>query len=91
MSRTGEHGEQYVAWAWAVNGFFSVIGSVLTTILAMELGFSRVQLLALAVYVVAALAYAALRRAIPVGLGGEEGDSLGDDAETGEPELLAPV
>ena len=34
-----DHGEEYVAWAWAVNGFFSVIGSVLTTILSMTFGF----------------------------------------------------
>ena len=36
--------EEYVAWAWAVNGFFSVIGSVLTTILSMTFGFRLVQL-----------------------------------------------
>ncbi len=62
-----EHGEEYVAWAWAVNGFFSVIGSVLTTILSMSLGFRTVQGLAFAVYVIAAIAFArlptALRRA----------------------------
>jgi hypothetical protein len=28
-----------VAWAWATNGFFSVIGSVATTMLAMTFGF----------------------------------------------------
>jgi hypothetical protein len=62
-----EHGEEYVAWAWAVNGFFSVIGSVLTTILSMALGFRTVQALALVVYAIAAIAFArlpmALRRA----------------------------
>jgi spermidine synthase len=54
------HGEEYVAWAWAVNGFFSVIGSVLTTILSMALGFRVVQLAAFAVYAVAALAFTRL-------------------------------
>ena len=54
-SRTQPHGEEYVAWAWAVNGFFSVIGSVLTTILSMTFGFRAVQFVALGVYVVAAL------------------------------------
>ena len=29
-----DHPDEYIAWAWAVNGFFSVIGSVLTTILS---------------------------------------------------------
>jgi MFS family permease len=51
-----EHGDEYVAWSWAVNGFFSVIGSVLTTILAMTFGFRLVQLFALVVYAVAGLA-----------------------------------
>jgi hypothetical protein len=60
-----DHGEQYVAWSWAVNGFFSVIGSVLTTILSMSFGFRAVQTLALLTYGVAVLAYARLRRATP--------------------------
>jgi hypothetical protein len=51
------HGEEYVAWAWAVNGFFAVIGSVLTTILSMALGFRTVQFAALAVYAIAVLAF----------------------------------
>jgi MFS family permease len=46
---------EYVAWGWAVNGFASVIGSVLTTILAMAFGFQAVLVLGLAVYVVALL------------------------------------
>src|SRR5262249_55294781 len=54
------HGEQYVAWAWAVNGFFAVIGSVLTTILSMALGFRLVQFLGLAVYAIAAFAFTRL-------------------------------
>jgi hypothetical protein len=57
-----EHGEEYVAWAWAVNGFFSVIGSVLTTILSMALGFRAVQFAALAIYAVAVVAFTRLPR-----------------------------
>jgi spermidine synthase len=53
------HAEEYVAWAWAVNGFFSVVASVLATLLSMTFGFEAVMLLALAIYVVA---IAALRR-----------------------------
>jgi hypothetical protein len=52
-----DHGDQYVAWAWAVNGFFSVIGSVLTTILSMSFGFRAVQYGALALYVAAGLTF----------------------------------
>jgi hypothetical protein len=61
LSGRGED-EEHVAWAWAVNGFFSVIGSVLTTILSMTYGFRSVQVGAFAVYVVAALAFSRLRR-----------------------------
>ena len=48
-----------------MNGFFSVIGSVLTTILSMTFGFRAVQLGALGIYALATLAFARLRRAVP--------------------------
>jgi glucan phosphoethanolaminetransferase (alkaline phosphatase superfamily) len=60
VSGMGNDGESYTAWAWAVNGFFSVIGSVLTTILAMEFGFSKVQVLAWIVYAIAVVAFVRL-------------------------------
>jgi spermidine synthase len=52
------HAGEYVAWAWAVNGFFSVVSSVLATLLSMTFGFSAVLVAALAVY---AVGIAALR------------------------------
>ncbi len=58
--RLTDHGAEYVAWSWAVNGFFSVIGAVLTTILSMQFGFRTVQFLALALYAVAVLAFTRL-------------------------------
>lgn len=48
--------EQYVAWGWAVNGFASVIGSVLATIVAMSYGFQLVLYVAFAIYVLALFA-----------------------------------
>jgi hypothetical protein len=57
VSRLTPYAEEYVAWGWAVNGFFSVIGSVLTTMLSMTFGFRAVQLGAVAMYAVAVLAY----------------------------------
>jgi spermidine synthase len=61
------HGREYVAWAWAVNGFFSVVASILATMLSMSFGFRAVLLLALAVYAigVAALLRMPGRRAAP--------------------------
>ena len=42
-----------VAWCWAVNGFFSVIGSSVTTILSMAAGFNQTLLIGLSMYVAA--------------------------------------
>ncbi len=36
------HSREYVAWGWAINGFFSVIGSTLTTMVSMTFGFRAV-------------------------------------------------
>jgi hypothetical protein len=44
-----------VAWCWAVNGFFSVIGSSVTTILSMSVGFNQTLLTGVGLYVVAVL------------------------------------
>jgi Spermine/spermidine synthase domain len=45
-----------VAWCWAVNAFFSVLGASLTTIVSMTWGFDRAVLAGLVLYVVAAAA-----------------------------------
>jgi len=42
-------------WAWAVNGFASVIGAVLGTCLAISLGFTALILAALTCYILAAI------------------------------------
>ena len=39
VSRMTEARREYVAWGWAVNGFSSVVGAVLATILSMTFGF----------------------------------------------------
>jgi hypothetical protein len=57
------HAETFVAWGWAVNGFFSVIGSVLTTVLSMTHGFRVVLFLGLAAYALAAWQLHRLRAA----------------------------
>jgi len=43
----------FIPWAWGVNGFFTVIGSVGAVILGMMLGFKIVILLATAFYAIA--------------------------------------
>jgi Na+-transporting methylmalonyl-CoA/oxaloacetate decarboxylase gamma subunit len=56
---------EYVAWGWAVNGFASVVGAVLTTILAMTFGFRFVLFLALAAYAIAVLTLRGLTKRAP--------------------------
>ena len=68
VSGLSNHPDEYVAWSWAVNGFFSVIGSVLTTILAMSFGFRLVQLVALGIYAIAVLAFFRLQTQSRVGV-----------------------
>jgi hypothetical protein len=49
------HSRPLVPWAWGVNGFASVTGAVLGTLLAVSVGFTTLMLIALACYFSAAL------------------------------------
>jgi hypothetical protein len=55
LASAGAHDEGLVAWAWAVNGAASVIGSILAVVAALSIGFTGVGFLAAACYLVAAL------------------------------------
>lgn len=46
-------GTEAIPWAWAINGFASVVGAVLATLLAIHLGFAMVILLAVLLYALA--------------------------------------
>jgi hypothetical protein len=46
----------FVPWAWAINGCASVVSAVLATLLAVDLGFSAVVLIAVGFYLGAAVA-----------------------------------
>jgi hypothetical protein len=48
------------SWAWGVNGFFTVIGTVLTLMLGMMIGFRMVLMLACACYLGGLIALASL-------------------------------
>jgi MFS family permease len=65
ISAHTEHRVEVAAWAWAVNGFFSVVASVLGTLLSMTFGFQAVLLIALVLY---AIGLAALQRFVPAGV-----------------------
>jgi len=59
----GGRGVALVPWAWAVNGFASVAGSVMAVMLAMNVGFHAVLWLAAVCYVLALGAHVATTRA----------------------------
>jgi len=59
-----ERDREYVAWAWAVNGFFSVIASILSTILSMIVGFQWLFMIAIVVYAAGVLFMSRFPRAV---------------------------
>jgi hypothetical protein len=65
VSRGNAHSAESVAWGWAINGFFSVIGSTLTTIVSMSYGFRIVLLGSILLYLVATALLAVLARRRP--------------------------
>jgi hypothetical protein len=69
VSRLTDSPREYVAWGWAVNGFASVVGATLATVLAMIYGFDLVLGLGLATYAVAVLAWWSLSRRAPAAVG----------------------
>jgi hypothetical protein len=54
LRRLAAEAPDFIPWAWALNGFASVVSAALATLLAMEFGFSVVLLAALGCYGVAA-------------------------------------
>jgi hypothetical protein len=56
MMRLASTNPDAIPWAWAINGFASVVGAVLATLLAIHLGFAVVILLAVLIYGLAAVA-----------------------------------
>jgi hypothetical protein len=86
VSGLTRHGEEYVAWSWAVNGFASVIGSVLTTIIAMIVGFNVVLALSMVVYLVAVAALRRLARPLEATSPAAESEAASESGESGEAE-----
>jgi spermidine synthase len=56
-----------VAWAWGVNGVFTVVGGVLSGLSAILVGFRMTMVLALLVYLLALILFSVMRRAIGEG------------------------
>ena len=58
----GQHRQRLIPWGWAMNSYATVIGSVLSVLIAMSLGFSAVYLMAAGAYAIALLASGSLAR-----------------------------
>jgi hypothetical protein len=58
LSRLAERSPALIPWAWALNGFASVVGAVLATLLAIHWGFTAVVIVAVALYLTAAFCFA---------------------------------
>ena len=57
LASVAAHAEALLPWAWAINGFASVVATILATILAIHLGFAAVVVLAVVLYGLAAFAF----------------------------------
>lgn len=57
LARVSSGTASLVPWAWGVNGCFSVIAAVLATVLAISLGFDLVIIIALSLYILAAVSF----------------------------------
>jgi len=55
LKALGESAENYVPWAWGINGCASVIGAVLAMTLSVSFGFTAVLMAAAGMYIVAGL------------------------------------
>lgn len=57
LAAVAARAEALVPWAWGINGFASVVATLLATLLAIHGGYSMLLLLAVVLYVVAALQF----------------------------------
>ena len=55
LNRVADRLPDFIPWAWGINGFASVMGASLATLLAIEFGFTVVVLFALGLYAAAAV------------------------------------
>jgi hypothetical protein len=57
--------EGAIAWAWGINGLFTVLGGGIAGVISMFVGFDVVFLIAMGVYLIALLAFAWARSRVP--------------------------
>lgn len=65
VERLSRRSGEAVAWAWAVNGFFTVVGGYLTILISIKYGFTVALYLAVAIYGLAYLMHRHVRGIAP--------------------------
>jgi hypothetical protein len=60
----GASGRGFLPWAWGLNGAFSVVATPLANLIALQLGYDRVLLTAMLLYVVSVIAFPSLRKSL---------------------------
>ena len=59
-----KHPSGAIAWAWGINGLFTVIGGLLSVVLSIFIGFKATLWIALAIYCLALAMFARMRKAM---------------------------
>ena len=67
FKKIGQEKPDILGWMWGINGFSSVIGSVLAVIIAMILGVSAVLKFAMLSYLFALMSMISLSKERPIG------------------------
>jgi hypothetical protein len=94
LNRLAERDPRLAAWAWGINGYTSVVGSVLTVIFSILFGFDVVVWIGAGVYAIAILAAAGLgdaSRPEPIREETVSSDPLPGEPGSGEEPVLQPV
>jgi predicted membrane-bound spermidine synthase len=87
----GEEAPAFVPWAWGVNGFFTVLGSIGASMLGMAFGFTVVLMFSGACYLLAILAMTISGRRLHIyGMSGRSAGSIGSHRQA-RSDLLGPV
>ena len=61
-----------IAWAWGMNGLFTVVGGLASVVISLLRGFDFAVSIALVLYAAAMLVFAAMRDTVPKGVGAKE-------------------
>jgi spermidine synthase len=71
---------ELIPWAWGINGFMTVVGSLAATVVSMKVGFDVTLLLAAGIYLIAMLAFQVIAAGVASGMAAEAANEVQDQA-----------